>query len=518
MAADLTDVHTDSTVDLLMAEDEERKTAVTEHRNNPGIISYADDGNGGNEYIKLDSLQAVAFATLPGSIGLSNYTMKLTENSGRITTLRTSDMRMMRQWEMSIICARAAADGVRQPTDETHDYPLGSRTMSVESLNSSTDTSSRIDVISTYGRSSVDRRASSAASRAESYGADEETEEAAVMANEGPPADAPYPSPPTDELADGEATKLQSETSQDRAVPTQWNRACEFSVPLEYQRKTRVASYTHPVPVSLVSMATRLRASGGLESEGIFRITPNRDRCKSVKDRVARGETCEDCDDPHIFAHLIKQFFRDLPCDLMEGLLKDVSIDAAVDDCMGKSNVGDRDAAMTKCLSARLDSEIFSLLLWLLDLISRVAARQDQNRMGPAALSIVFAPNLLKVDIDDISDPMAALQINRRSATLLEKLIWWRLGQFVYSQRLVAMSSAEVVAHLKVNVRLPGDLCRKVQQLKITGSKLHHAVLSFGRFGVFPTAFDDLFQSSECRLLQGAIEAGLLKGNLKDAR
>jgi len=305
-------------------------------------------------------------------------------------------------------------------------------------------------------------------------------------------------------------------------------RPCDFSVPLEYQPSVSVASYDRPIPKILVRLSQLLRKFGGFEREGIFRITPNRTTSSEVRQRLVSAKLCDDddddddensgavasldCDDPHVYAHLMKQFFRDLPCDIMHGLVRDVKGSLCiVDDCcfVSKSTTRPRmrDGAMRRFLKSRLDADVRSVLMWVLDFVAAIALQEAKNRMGAKGLSIVFAPNLSKFDA---SDPMVVLEMNRSVSELLEKLIIWRMGVRVLKTPLEKLTVEELGAHLRINARIPDSVCAKIRKNNIAGETFHVAVTSYKRFGVFPTAIDDVFSSKESKGIFDAIDAGLL--------
>jgi len=101
---------------------------------------------------------------------------------------------------------------------------------------------------------------------------------------------------------------------------------------------------------------------------------------------------------PQLYAHLIKLWFRDLPDSVLQ-------------------HVHEEELILCKQLPACLKivesipPEFRTIFDWLLELMSEVVDCSDVNFMNPANLGIVMGPNLLPNV--DAANPMQALMLNK---------------------------------------------------------------------------------------------------------
>merc|ERR1712130_164608 len=121
-----------------------------------------------------------------------------------------------------------------------------------------------------------------------------------------------------------------------------------------------------------------------------------------VKMELNKG-TFRKCKDIHCIARLIKMWFGDLP--------KRVFSDVKVLKSIIALTEFTSDAIRT-ILHAMQDPEK-SLLQWLLDLCLEVCGNEKINLMGPEAMAVVFAVNLMEDTGDMIMDMKHCKKIQR---------------------------------------------------------------------------------------------------------
>ena len=121
------------------------------------------------------------------------------------------------------------------------------------------------------------------------------------------------------------------------------------------------------------------------------------------------------------------------------------------------------ESKISNVLRNGVQSEHLSVLLWLLDFLALVASFEHKNRMGPKALGVVMAPNMISMDDFSMTDPLRTLEENKRVINVLEKLISWRLSRQLRSKKLLSnMTSGELKSHLRLNAGISENLCKKV--------------------------------------------------------
>ena len=328
----------------------------------------------------------------------------------------------------------------------------------------------------------------------------------AMTPSTGSPVHTTQKVPGEDEEKEKSKTTKKLRRSTTPGVPSQWNRPCEFSVPLEYQAKSQVFPYEHKIPTVLIGLADLIVKHHGMETEGIFRITPNRSNARDVRERICRGELDPQCEDPHIFAHIMKQYFRDLPTNLMGKLVSTASLNT-IEREMNADPFTREESNISNVLRKSIQSEHLAVLLWLLDFLALVASFEHKNRMSAKALSVVMAPNMISMDDFSMTDPLRTLEENKRVMNVLDKLISWRLSRQLRSKKLLSnMTFGELKSHLRLNAGLSEALCKKVFTQKMTGKTLASAIVNYERFGVFPVKFADHFTSKEENEFMRAID------------
>ncbi|KAI3693505.1 hypothetical protein L1987_76448 [Smallanthus sonchifolius] len=158
------------------------------------------------------------------------------------------------------------------------------------------------------------------------------------------------------------------------------------------------------VPTILLLMQERLYAQGGLKAEGIFRINAENSKEEEVCSQLNRGTVPEDIE-VHCLAGLIKAWFRELPCGVLDGLSPEEVL---------QCNTEDECAELVK----HLKPTETALLNWAVDLMSDVVEHEESNKMNARNIAMVFAPNMTQM-----SDPLTALMHAVQVMNLLKTLI-----------------------------------------------------------------------------------------------
>ena len=175
-----------------------------------------------------------------------------------------------------------------------------------------------------------------------------------------------------------------------------------FGAPLTGQPRMALVGYADRIPVMLVLLAQEMIRRGGLEAEGIFRLSAESSSIVAAKEGLNAGAGVHSLakeTSPHLFAALIKDLFRSLPpgASLM-GAMSATSLAE-----VAKTPSGAAGEATWKSL---LETDAFlrepnrSIFTWTIDLMALVAAQEPKNKMNARALSIVFAPSLWEAPSD----------------------------------------------------------------------------------------------------------------------
>ncbi|CAN1252110.1 Rho GTPase-activating protein 1 [Linum perenne] len=128
------------------------------------------------------------------------------------------------------------------------------------------------------------------------------------------------------------------------------------------------------VPTILLLMQHRLYADGGLQVEGIFRISAENGQEENIRDQLNEGVVPEGVN-LHCLAGLIKAWFRELPTGILDSL-------------------------QTKQLVRNLPPTESALLDWALNLMADVVEQEHANKMNTQSIATVFAPNMTQVWFD----------------------------------------------------------------------------------------------------------------------
>ncbi|KAL4572087.1 hypothetical protein LXL04_018856 [Taraxacum kok-saghyz] len=166
----------------------------------------------------------------------------------------------------------------------------------------------------------------------------------------------------------------------------------------------RYDSRGNSVPTILLLMQERLYAQGGLKAEGIFRINAENSKEEEVRDQLNRGNVPEDIE-VHCLAGLIKAWFRELPCGVLDGLSPEEVLEC---------NTEEECCEVVK----QLKPTETALMNWAVDLMADVVEQEEFNKMNARNIAMVFAPNMTQM-----SDPLTALMHAVQVMNLLKTLI-----------------------------------------------------------------------------------------------
>ncbi|KAG2330760.1 hypothetical protein Bca4012_019628 [Brassica carinata] len=164
------------------------------------------------------------------------------------------------------------------------------------------------------------------------------------------------------------------------------------------------------VPTILLLMQQRLYSQQGLKAEGIFRINPENSQEEHVRDQLNRGVVPENID-VHCLAALIKAWFRELPCGVLDGLSPEEVLNC---------NTEEESVELIK----QLKPTESALLNWAVDLMADVVEKEEFNKMNARNIAMVFSPNMTQM-----TDPLTALMHAVQVMNLLKTLITRTLAE-----------------------------------------------------------------------------------------
>ncbi|GAM21136.1 hypothetical protein SAMD00019534_043110 [Acytostelium subglobosum LB1] len=163
-----------------------------------------------------------------------------------------------------------------------------------------------------------------------------------------------------------------------------------FGVPL--QELLNRPDNTHDVPILFIKGIDYLERRG-LQAEGLFRLSGANSQVKSLKLCFDSGEdvNLDDCEDVHTVASLLKMFLRELPEPLFP-----YSTYPSFIEVVKVNRPLDKKIESLKLLMSLLPVANKALTRYLFKFLDKVIKNSNINKMSPANLSIVLAPNLLK--------------------------------------------------------------------------------------------------------------------------
>ncbi|GFY46814.1 rho GTPase-activating protein 39 [Trichonephila inaurata madagascariensis] len=172
-------------------------------------------------------------------------------------------------------------------------------------------------------------------------------------------------------------------------------------------QKKRYPNYRLPwIQTTLSETVLRLN---GAQTEGIFRVPGDIDEINSMKMKIDQWELIE-CDDPHVPASLLKQWYRELfepliPADYYE-------------ECITYCNDADAAVQIVKNLP-ELNRLVFSYLIRFLQVFS-AEENCAVTKMDAKNLAMVMAPNCLRCTSED---PSVIFENTRKEMAFIQTLI-----------------------------------------------------------------------------------------------
>lgn len=164
-----------------------------------------------------------------------------------------------------------------------------------------------------------------------------------------------------------------------------------FGVPLQHCRSSTKFKY---VP-NIVVVCTDIIEERGLDHQGLYRVPGNTTQVNSLYHElmVSREETIRPEDerwkDVNVVGSLLKLFFRKLPSPLITTELYRPTIEA-----IRKPTEEERIVCLSEVLN-RLPKHHLETFRHIAKHLSRIASREDVNKMNIHNLSIVFGPTLI---------------------------------------------------------------------------------------------------------------------------
>ncbi|KAL4564677.1 hypothetical protein LXL04_028745 [Taraxacum kok-saghyz] len=118
-------------------------------------------------------------------------------------------------------------------------------------------------------------------------------------------------------------------------------------------------------------------------AEGIFRINAEKSKEEEVRDQLNRGNVPEDIE-VHYLAGLIKGWFRELPCGVLDGLSPEEVLECNTEEVCCE-------------VVKQLKPTETALMNWDVDLMADVVEQEEFNKINARNISLVFAPNMTQI-------------------------------------------------------------------------------------------------------------------------
>ncbi|ESQ42197.1 hypothetical protein EUTSA_v10013479mg [Eutrema salsugineum] len=186
------------------------------------------------------------------------------------------------------------------------------------------------------------------------------------------------------------------------------------------------------VPTILLLMQNCLYGQGGLQAEGIFRLTAENSEEEAVREQLNRGFIPERID-VHCLAGLIKAWFRELPTSVLDSLSPE-----QVMQCQTEEEYVE--------LVRLLPPTEASLLDWAINLMADVVQYEHLNKMNSRNIAMVFAPNMTQMD-DPLTALMYAVQVMNFLKMLIEKTLRERQDSVVEQAHVFPLEPSDESGH-----------------------------------------------------------------------
>ncbi|PIN20735.1 hypothetical protein CDL12_06587 [Handroanthus impetiginosus] len=203
------------------------------------------------------------------------------------------------------------------------------------------------------------------------------------------------------------------------------------------------------IPTILLLLQRHLYSRGGLQAEGIFRITAGNSQEEYVRDQLNRGVVPEGID-VHCLAGLIKAWFRELP----RGVLDPLSPEQVMQ-CQSEEDC--------EALVRLLPPTEAALLDWAINLMADVVQEEHRNKMNARNIAMVFAPNMTQM-ADPLTALMYAVQVMNFLKTLIEKTLRERQDAVIESAAIPHMEPSDDNGHQSVSQLCQGDVAESNEE------------------------------------------------------
>lgn len=185
------------------------------------------------------------------------------------------------------------------------------------------------------------------------------------------------------------ATATSPANSQQQKNPVNAKRV--FGAPLDKNAEE--------IPVVIEKTLAYLDREEVLNLEGLFRLSGDHKDMMAIKNMFDEGidvDLAACTHDPHTVTNILKLYIRELPEPLLTFDLYDLFI--------ASQSVNDKEAkyVMMKKVISCLPKGYKLIVAKLLRFMNKVAQHKDHNKMEPKNLAIVFGPNLLRHESEDV--------------------------------------------------------------------------------------------------------------------
>eukprot|EP01103_Thecamoeba_quadrilineata_P014133 TRINITY_DN4120_c0_g1_i1.p1 TRINITY_DN4120_c0_g1~~TRINITY_DN4120_c0_g1_i1.p1 ORF type:complete len:779 (+),score=158.69 TRINITY_DN4120_c0_g1_i1:42-2378(+) len=169
-------------------------------------------------------------------------------------------------------------------------------------------------------------------------------------------------------------------------------------------------------------------------TEGLFRLSGRASATASCISALDSGVPVDLSEvESHVLANLLKQFLRDLPVPLIPPELKNSFLTALV-----QPSQKEQIEALREALE-QLHPAHWNLLEAVMKFLDRVSQHQEVNKMNASNLAVVLAPNIMPIDLPDVSE--ADLRASMKIVSALEQLIVHNAAIFLGGPRNLEKSA-----------------------------------------------------------------------------
>lgn len=177
-----------------------------------------------------------------------------------------------------------------------------------------------------------------------------------------------------------------------------------------------------PVPKIFAVLVKGVEVLGGLEAEGIFRLSASFSLVNKLVERFDSGDLTVPSGSPHTVAALLKKWMRDLPEPLFPNKFYNTCIQIAID-----YNAESRDEAAVAAELDRLVSELPAInqriIYELVHLVRKIIKNEPVNLMNAGNLAVVLNVSLLSNPDPDPTVVMRNSQFEVKFTELLFKYV-----------------------------------------------------------------------------------------------